>query len=459
MRALLRLFSKMNVILYASFLLYSVLFILLISGIDNYNWQQMFTNFQREDLQRNAYLIMDDMRSEGIAAGPLTEEQRGWLQRRAAMYGVVLHFENSGRQEVWFDSFAKANHPLSGAIEVPFMTAGKLQGYLRMDSILDKTELEPAYVEFKKSIDFRSRLLFIAILCASTVFSFFIAKKLTKRLNNVYALASEIRSGNRNIEIPVKGPAEIRRLAATLNEMTKELKKQEDWRHHLMEDLTHELRTPLTSLLTQIEAIVDGLFEPDPKRMQDIYEELIRLSRLVNDLERLSEAESARFSLNIKRTNMVQLANTVYTNFIPVARGKNIKLIFEPAYVPCYAEVDRDKIVQVLSNIVLNAIKYTSEGGKVHIGVSWSPDCTIISCEDNGIGISETDMPYIFNRLYRADKSRSRFSGGVGLGLSIAKELVEAHKGTIGVTSALGRGSRFTVTIPNEYARYTEANG
>jgi signal transduction histidine kinase len=207
-------------------------------------------------------------------------------------------------------------------------------------------------------------------------------------------------------------------------------------------------------MLSQIEAIVDGVYDADTERMQDIYEELIRLSRLVNDLERLSEAESARFTLNIRRTNMVLLARRVYNNFQPVARSKNIRLNFESTNVPCYAEVDRDKIVQVLSNLVLNAIKYTPDGSKVKLGVDWNTDQTILYCIDNGSGISEKDLPYIFNRLYRADKSRSRFSGGVGLGLCIAKALVEAHNGTIKATSQVGKGSTFTVYLPNVYDPY-----
>jgi signal transduction histidine kinase len=442
----------MNFILFTTFLLYSVLFITIISMVNNYNWKQMFGDFQNRYIEKNGYLIMDDMRAEGIIKGPLTESQRQWLQRRAALYGVLLRFESKDRKEVWFDTSAKAGFPLTDeAIEVPYTANGELQGFLKIAYILTNNDLEPAYADFRKTMEFRNRLLLIVMFVASIGFSFFMARNLSVHLNNVYRLASEIGRGKRDITIPVKGPEEVRQLATTLNEMTKELKKQEDWRHHLMEDMTHELRTPLTSLLAQIEAIVDKVYEPDPERMQDIYDEMIRLSRLVNDLERLSEAEGARFSLNVRRTNMVHLAKSVYSNFLPVARNKDIKMTFEPAYVPCYAEVDRDKIVQVLTNLVMNAIKYTPEGGHIKIGVNWEIDKTIIYVEDNGIGISENDLPYIFDRLYRADKSRSRFSGGVGLGLSIAKALVEAHNGTITAKSELGKGSRFTVTIPNEF--------
>jgi signal transduction histidine kinase len=457
MKTLLRFFRKMNFILFFSFLLYSVIFIVLIVTIDSSNWKQLFNSFQDKDLERNAYLIADDMRTEGIIRGPLTESQEYWLRRRAALYGILLRFESKDRKEVWFDTFSRAKHEVSkNMMEVPYTAAGETQGYLRLTYILDNNELDPAYMEFQKTSEFRSKLLFSVVVFVSVLFSYAIARGLSKHLKNVYDLANQISLGKRDITIPVKGPEEVRRLAATLNEMSKELKKQEDWRHHLMEDLAHELRTPLTSLLSQIEAIVDGVYEADNERMQDIYEELIRLSRLVNDLERLSEAEGARFTMNIRRTNMVQLAKRVYSNYLPVARSKSIKLNFESANVPCYAEVDRDKIVQVISNLVLNAIKYTPEGGKVTLGVDWNVNETIIYCEDNGMGISEQDLPYIFNRLYRADKSRSRFSGGVGLGLSIAKALVEAHDGKIEAESQLGKGSRFTVTLPNVYNPYKD---
>lgn len=448
-------FRKMSFILFCSFLIYSIVFVLLISVINNTNWQTLFTRFHSVQMEKNGYLVMDDMRREGIASGPLTEEQRLWLQRRAALYGILLRYESKDRKEVWFDTFSKAKVPTAdNSTEVPYTTEGQMQGYLKMEYILSNSELEPAYAEFVKTIEFRSKLLLIGVVIASVLFSVFISRVLTKRLKEVYRMATEIGKGKRDVAGPLKGPEEVRRLAATLHEMTKELKKQEDWRHHLMEDLTHELRTPLTTLLTQIEAIIDGVYEPEPERLQDIYEELIRLSRLVNDLERLSEAESARFSLNVRRTNMVELARMVYSNFLPLARSKGIRLTFEPAFVPCYAEVDRDKIVQVLSNIVSNAIKYTPEGGNVNVRVSYNVEWTVIRCEDNGIGISEKDLPYIFNRLYRADKSRSRFSGGVGLGLSIAKALAEAHNGTIEAESELGVGSVFTITIPIHFTPY-----
>ncbi|MDF2724434.1 MAG: two-component system sensor histidine kinase [Paenibacillus sp.] len=448
-------FRKMSVILFISFLFYSVIIVVIMSVINTSNWTSLFSRFNSTQMQKNSYLVMDDMRKEHITRGPLTDEQRQFLQRRAALYGILIRYESKDRKEVWFDSFSKAKVNLTeSSQEVAYSVDGETFGYLRMEYILSKSELEPAYAEFMKSLEFRSKLLLVGAVIVSILFSILISRGLTKRLKEVYRVATEIGKGQRDVVVPLKGPEEVRRLAATLYEMTKELKKQEDWRHHMMEDLTHEIRTPLTTLLTQIEAIIDGVYEPEPDRLQDIYDELIRLSRLVNDLERLSEAEGARFSLNAGRTNMVELARTVYSNYLPLSRRKGIKLTFEPAFVPCYAEVDRDKIVQVLSNIVSNALKYTPEGGHVHIRVVHNVEYTIIQCIDNGIGISQSDLPYIFNRLYRVDKSRSRFSGGVGLGLSIAKALVEAHDGTIVAESEFGSGSTFTITLPSDFTPY-----
>lgn len=198
--------------------------------------------------------------------------------------------------------------------------------------------------------------------------------------------------------------------------------------------------------------------KPDEAMMKDIYEELERLSRLINDMERLSEAESARFSLRIERTDIVRLARRVYDNFLPLARNKGLRMIFESTNVPCFCEVDRDKMIQVISNIISNAIKYNRDGGKIWLSVDYTPDYTFIICTDNGIGISEEDLPYIFNRLYRADKSRSRFNSGVGLGLSIVEALVQAHGGEVKAESELGKGTRITVKLPNKFEGTIEDN-
>ncbi|MDF2815006.1 MAG: two-component system sensor histidine kinase [Paenibacillus sp.] len=460
MKSYLHLFRKMNVILFLSLVLFSSVFILLIVSLYNMNWNQLFDSFKGKDLDKAVYLIMDDMRKEQIVEGPLTEQQSDWLKRRAVLYGVMLRYENEDTKEIWFDTFAKSNREPEDDVwrGVVYVNGGNLNGIVKVSHLAEKGELDPAFQGFREMMRKRTNLLIGAIIVVAIVFSLLISRKLSRHLQLVYTMAADISAGKRDVSIPVRGPEEVRRLATTLNDMTAELKRQEDWRYHLMEDFMHELRTPLTSILSQVEAIVDGLFEPDPERLQDIYDEMVRLSRLVNDLERLSEAEAARFTMIVRRTNMTELVRRMYLNNKALAREKGIKLLFEPTNVPCYAEVDRDKIVQVMTNLMLNAIRYTSEGGTITLRVDWSADVTIVECEDTGIGIKAEDLPYIFNRLYRADKSRSRFSGGVGLGLSIAKALVEAHNGKIEATSVVGRGSSFVIRLPNVYAGFGDSS-
>ncbi|WNQ13133.1 ATP-binding protein [Paenibacillus aurantius] len=459
MNELRRFLRKMNVQLFLAFLMVSVLFLILVTNVTSFNLQQMLNGFVGRDLERTGYLLLDDMREHGIRDKPLTSDQRDWLQRRAALYGVLMEFRNKDRSVVWFQTIQRIGQTAVIEKELPYLYDGMTLGYLRLADREQSTSLNPAIQGYQESLVWRTKLLYSLLFLVAVVVSYLIAKRLSRHLNRVYRMAEEIGSGNRSIRIPLEGPEEVRRLTATLNNMSAELKRQEDWRHQLMEDFMHELRTPLTSVLPRVEAMVDGLLKPDPAQMQEIYEELERFTRLVNDLERLSEAEAARFAMIIKRTNMVKLTLQIYNQHKALAKEKGIKLKLEATNVPCYAEIDRDKIVQVMTNVVLNAIKYTPPGGRVTLMTDWTEDHILLACEDTGIGISTQDLPYIFNRLYRADKSRSRFSGGVGLGLSIAKALVEAHNGELTASSQVGKGSRFMIKLPNRYQAYSKEEG
>ncbi|WP_235782016.1 sensor histidine kinase [Paenibacillus senegalensis] len=449
-------FRRMNVLLFLAFFCFSIIFILILMTLYNVHWEQMFNKYHTNLLNSNVYKLMDDMRSQGIS-GQLSIEEEEWLRRRANLYGILVQYSDLEQQRIFFDTISEAEGVDLERLEpIPYVIGGKVSGQVTSAHLVARKNLSPAMIEYQETMKARSKLIYTAVLVVSLLFSLWIARMLSRHLTELEEQTNLIRMGKRELNFAVKGPEEVRKLALTMDGMVKELKKQEDWRQHLMEDLTHELRTPLTSMLSQVEAIQDGIYQPDEERMSEIYEELERLSRLINDMERLSEAESAKFSLNIQRTDMVKLVRRVFENFQPLARNKSIQLTFEGSTVPCFCEVDRDKTIQIMSNIVSNAIKYNQAGGTVHLSVSCGPDDTFLVCEDTGIGISEEDLPYIFNRLYRADKSRSRFNSGVGLGLSIVKALVEAHHGEVSAVSCLGQGSIFTVRIPSRYRRPEE---
>lgn len=447
-------FRKMNVLLFLTLEGCFLLILGLIIYMYNYNWEQVFDRYQQDQSAVNAYKMMDDMRNEQLLQGPFDDDQKLWLNRRATLYGILIRYGPRKEGPYWFDMLGRVSAQEDMYVqEYPVADKGGQAGSLQVAYLRSLSELDPNVVAYQSMMRTRSAWLFAIVAALTVAVSYYVARLLSRHLQSLQETALMIRQGNREVFAPDKGPQEVRQLALTLNELSQELKRQEDWRHQLMEDLTHELRTPITSVLSQLEAMIDGIYEVNRDWLEEIYEELIRLSRLMNDMERLSEAEAARFTINPKRTNIVLLAQRVYRNFQSMAKNKGVRLEFQNPNVPCYAEVDRDKMVQVMANIVSNAIKYTNEFGRVTLGVSFSGEATIVYCTDTGIGIGPDDLPYVFNRLYRADKSRSRFSGGVGLGLSIAKALVEAHDGTISVESELGRGSSFRVTIPNRYKR------
>lgn len=455
MTSLLRFARRMNVLLFMAFFCISLVFTLLLSAVYNVHWESLFESYQKNLLNESAHRYMDDMRFFEIGAGPLDGTEIEMMKRRANLNGILIRYTSEDGRDVWLDTIRDfdmaASKEAVDANVYPYILGGKTVGKLHVANLAARNRLNPTLIEYQEQLKVRSYTMYVSIVIISLLFSLWISRVLSRHLERLGRRTKEIRLGNLDVNIPIEGPEEIRQLAATLAEMVKELKKHEDWRLHLMEDLTHELRTPLTSMLTQLEAIQDGVYKVSKEWLHDIYEELERLARLISDLERLSEAESARFTLRIRRTDMVRLARSVCENFQPLARAAQVTLSFRNPNVPCHCEVDRDKMVQIISNLLTNAIKYNVPGGTVVLHVRWQPEHTEIVCEDSGIGISEEDLPYVFNRLFRADRSRSRFNSGVGLGLSIVKALVEAHNGVVTVTSELGAGSTFTVRLPNRF--------
>jgi signal transduction histidine kinase len=225
----------------------------------------------------------------------------------------------------------------------------------------------------------------------------------------------------------------------------KALEKQEALRRRLTADVAHELRTPLTSISTHIEAMLSGIFEPTPERLRGCYDETVRLGKLVSDLEMLAKSES---DMRPEKTevNLLELARETALTWQAEAEKKHITLAVEGGDATVRA--DKNRMVQVVTNLLSNAIKYTPENGRVKISISDSGKYGVMTVLDNGIGIPAEDLPYIFERFYRVDKSRTRASGSSGIGLAIVKSIVTAHGGKIKVHSEAGNGSEFIVELP-----------
>lgn len=292
-------------------------------------------------------------------------------------------------------------------------------------------------------------LLIIGLVsCAASIITgTTLAHRIARPITKTATIAEQISDGNYNIRFESETRIrELSTLIASINNMAGALARQEEFRKKLTADIAHELRTPLTAIHSHLEAMAEGLWEATPERLNSCVEEVKRLSSLIVDLDRLAKLEQENFKLNVLEVDLLEVVQGVCANFEKEADSKNVEISIEGA--SSIIPADKDRIYQVITNLLSNAIKYTTSGGQIRVQVKDEDVSAIVVIEDNGIGISEKDLPYIFERFYRTDQSRNRKTGGAGIGLTIAKSIVEAHNGRIMVESTENKGSRFTVVLP-----------
>lgn len=287
----------------------------------------------------------------------------------------------------------------------------------------------------------------IVSLLAALLFGALMAGRISRPVIRAADTAAEISRRNYGQRITENsGTREFVQLADTVNSLADSLARQDALRRRMAADVAHELRTPLANLQSSLEAMIDGVWQADAGRLASCHEEVVRIGRLVGDLERLEQAEAENSVLEVTQFDLGELIRRVAGGFEPEFQKKGVSLRVEGKTQMLRA--DRDKIGQVAGNLISNALKYTPAGGMVTVETAGSEPFAELSVADTGAGISKDDLPLIFERFYRADRSRNRLTGGSGLGLAIAKAIVEAHHGTIAVESEPGRGSVFRVRLP-----------
>jgi two-component system sensor histidine kinase BaeS len=284
------------------------------------------------------------------------------------------------------------------------------------------------------------------VLCL--LFGAYMSSRLAKPIRRVIDATGRIAGGDFECRITEKTDTkEIVELTDSVNSLANTLGKQELLRKRLTSDVAHELRTPLATLQSHMEAMIDGVWEPEPARLISCHEEILRLSGLVGELEQLSRYEGENLVLHMEKVELSGLLQGVMSDFAGAFDKKVITFSLDaPEH---WIEGDRDKLKQLFINLISNAIKYTPDGGRIEVSLKSAQGDAVVSVKDSGIGISEEDLPHIFERFYRTDRSRSRETGGTGIGLTISKAIAEAHNGTITVKSEPNRGSTFTVTLPD----------
>lgn len=292
----------------------------------------------------------------------------------------------------------------------------------------------------------------IAILVGLVLFF-----QITAPLQQLRKAATAIAHGDLTQRVKIHSHDELGELGTAFNQMAENLSHSEIQRNHLMADIAHELRTPLTAIQGTLEGIQDGILPLDSEQVTALYAETTLLNRLVGDLRLLSIAETGQLKLDLQTTDIGKLIAQVAERARSQAQTQNIILQTGISDNLPFLVVDPDRIIQVLNNLIANALRYTPEGGSITIQCNHPSELSSveISITDTGPGIDPENLGYIFDRFYRADKSRARTSGGSGLGLAIVKQLVEAHDGNVKAQSPVfynknnrGFGTRFIVKLP-----------
>ncbi|MCS7221670.1 MAG: ATP-binding protein [Anaerolineae bacterium] len=384
---------------------------------------------------------------EGLMSPGMRRMRRGMHVREP---GIIVANAN-GR--IVFDSARQRLGgrltPVEQRFATPIEVDGQTVGYVFAAMPSRMVVLSPPAMSFLESL---RRAIWQAGLIAgalSIALGLILSRALAAPLAHLTAAVRGVAAGDLSQRVPEQGPEEVAELGRAFNQMTEALARAEELRRNLVADVAHELRTPLTVIQGNLRAILDGVYPLEASEIATIYDETRLLSRLVDDLRELAQAEAGQLPLERRPVDMGELIQTAITGFGPVASEHQVTLTAEVAPDLPMVHVDPDRISQVLRNLLSNALRHTPSGGQVTVMAQAGPEGFItLRVQDTGSGIALEDLPHVFERFWRADRSRARRTGGTGLGLAIARHLVEIHGGKIGVESRPGQGATFWFTLP-----------
>ncbi|MFK5926629.1 MAG: ATP-binding protein [Desulfuromusa sp.] len=278
----------------------------------------------------------------------------------------------------------------------------------------------------------------LVALILALLLSYLMTKRVLRPLLQMTRISQELASGNFANRVEVVSQDEVGQLGSAFNQMANSLEKLEQLRKNMVTDVAHELRTPLTNLRGYLEGLSDAVVPPSIETFRMLEGEILRLVNLVDDLQQLSKAESAQAFLQRQELQVGTLVKQLLSLFELRLQAKRIRVQVRIEPPELTLSADPDKLLQALRNLLENALRYTSPGGEITIKAHRINNLVEISIINTGSGIAATDLPYIFERFFRVDRSRSRDHGGAGIGLSIVKQLVEAHGGQVGADSQNG---------------------
>ncbi|MEU5877892.1 HAMP domain-containing sensor histidine kinase [Spirillospora sp. NPDC047279] len=371
--------------------------------------------------------------------GPTATEKRA-LSRLAALVRQC----HGRRVEVWLDETGTPAAPASAAECLATARRTQLKPYVAPAALLyigspeDRTPtLDPYGIAGVTAV----------ILALAVGVSVLVATRLVRPVRAVTAAARRMRAGDGSARVMVRDKGEVGELSAAFNEMSEHLDRMERQRKAMVSDVSHELRTPLSNIRGWLEAAQDGVAELDPALTASLVEEATLLQHIVDDLQQLALADVGKLRLHPEPVDVADLVEQIATVHRPAAEAAELALTVEVTGHPCL-DADPVRLRQAVGNLLANAVRYTPAGGRVSLRADTDGDDVLIEVADTGPGIAAEHLPYVFDRFWRAEKSRSRQTGGSGLGLAVVRQLAEAHGGSAAARSEPGQGATFILRLP-----------
>lgn len=429
--------------------LVSALFVNL--AIDN-----TFNKYMADNQQKRNERIVDYFTQIYIRDKKWTENSGKEMQHEGYMSNYCLTLLDSEKNQVWGmdpkeimsmnpSYFKNQSSGEYTTTVLPIIYNNNTVGYISIGQY-QPLLLSEADMNFKSSINRYIAVSVLITMAFCVLVSIIFSRKLSKPITAVSDTSVDLSKGNYDAKSDVaSNVVEINNLISSINVLGQRLKHQDLLRKRLVSDISHEVRTPLNILQNNLEAMIDGVYPVTTERLANLNDEVIRFGKLLSNLNSLKEIEDNKIELHMVRFNLAEIVSSVCRDFSVNAQNENITLLFEADEKADYFVFgDKDKLRQVFINILSNAFKFSIPGGKILVKVYSDRNHVNVSVKDDGIGIKEEDLPFIFERMYRGDKSRNQTEGS-GIGLTIVKQILMQHSAEINVNSIEGKGTTFIV--------------
>ncbi|MCL6604627.1 MAG: HAMP domain-containing histidine kinase [Paenibacillus sp.] len=428
----------------------SLLFIMLLV---NLVMTLSFGKYVENQQKAEAGFLLEDLKTSYTAAGTWPTDILMSISHQAMQRNYNVNIFDAEGNEIWgtghmgmgMEGVSTPRMETKSATSYAIIKDGQRIGTLKMQGNGGaETLLNRNFLQMFNRLSWGALVL---VLAGAYLFSRFIANGLSRPLVEIKKIAGRMREGDLGERVILsRSQTEIEEVGLALNYLADTLQQQEKLRKNLTADVAHELRTPLAAIQSHIEAFQDGIWEATPDKLQVCHNQVMRLVQLVSDLEKLSAAENPMIQL---RRESLCLNEVIQDSILAVTGrqdNQSISLVFHEQE-KLYMVGDYDRLLQVFVNLLNNAYKYTLEG-RIDVGISEDSSGILVTITDTGTGINRDELPFIFERFYRGEKSRNRKTGGAGIGLAIVKAIVEAHGGTVTVHSDINEGSEFKVYFP-----------